>query len=358
MAEAPQSAEREEGRAWPFLMTWVGRTSALIGLFASLAGGVTWLVTHHRQQEQRGAKLALAQTQTKQGDYQGAIQSYSELLKDDPSYQPALDGQLRAAEQWVDDFSVTAPEGQDVAPVAAAALNQIIPILDAGMARSKGAQAADVQAHVGWAHWLNERIAEREFDDAAEQNLRAALQLDPTNVYANAMLGNWMLQNNKKLGDAMHNFDAAESTGKERPFVRDMELGGLHDLDQKGARAAQVKIADAMRRNGEPLDEERKDNILSFCFNPTMTKHDDLVESLTAVPPDDEWKTYLWLDDHTEDPDGQRLVREFIQANLLELSGKRTESLAIFRQLGQELKNSASGMVDPVRAAIARLSRG
>ena len=37
----------------------------------------------------------------------------------------------------------------------------LIAILDAGLARTKGAAAADVQSHLGWAHWLNQHIAER-----------------------------------------------------------------------------------------------------------------------------------------------------------------------------------------------------
>ena len=41
--EESKKAETGASPAWPFLMSWVGRTSALIGLFASIAGGVTWL---------------------------------------------------------------------------------------------------------------------------------------------------------------------------------------------------------------------------------------------------------------------------------------------------------------------------
>ena len=357
----PEPADKTAGaeeKAWPFLMTWVGRTSALIGLFASLAGGVTWFVTHHQKSEQRKAKMALAATQLQQADYQGAVASYGEILKDNPGDQPALDAQLKAAELWTEDFHAIGREGQDPAASAAASLDQIMPILDAGLARSKGTQAAGIQAHVGWAHWLNQKIAQREFGDAAEKNFRAALQLDPGNVYANAMLGNWLLQTNGNLSDALQAFALADAAGTERPLVRRMELGALQFLDQKGARAAQVKIADAMRKNGETLSEDARRDILSFCFSPSLTEHSELVESLSAVDPDDEWKTYLWLDDSTTDPQDQRLVRAFIQASLLEVSGKPAEALAAFRQLDQELKGSSSNLPDEVHQEIARLSHG
>ncbi len=358
MAEKLLKSELREGKAWPFLMTWTGRASALIGLVASLAAAVTWLVNHSREQEDCSARMAQAQVQLQQDDYQGAVRSYGELLKDNPTYTPALDGQLRAAELWVENFRVTGRENQTTAPAAAALLDQLMPVLEAGLARSDGTQAADVQAHIGWAHWLNEKMAEREFGDAAQRNLRAALQLDPTNVYANAMLGNWILQNKGNMSDALHDFAVAETTGSARPLVRQMELGGLDYLDEKGARSAQVKIADAMRRSGETLDSNSKQRILSFCFNPTTTEHSELAESLSAVSPDDAWKTYLWLDDRSGDTDTQPLAREYIQANLLEVSGDREAALAAFRRLDMQLKNSAGTLTDQVQQAIARLSHG
>ena len=360
MADTAQNAGNNGGgKEWPFVMTWTGRATALIGLFASLAGGLTWLVTHHRHAVERKTKMDLAQVEVQQQQYQAAVASYEEILKDNPSYEPALAGQLNAAKLWVENFHVVMHNGEDTTAAAAAGalLDQLMPVLETGLARSKGSEAADVQAHIGWAHWLNQKMAEREFGSAAEQNFRAALATDPTNVYANAMLGNWMLQNNGSVSEAVRYFDVADSTGKARPYVRRLELGGLRDVDRKGARAEQVKIADEMRRNGEPLDQEWKSLIVGFCFGPTTTEYDELVESLSAVPAEDAWKTYLWLDDNPSDPDNDRLAQEFIQANLLELNGNRVGALDRFRQLSQQLKNTPSTMIDPVNEAIARLSR-
>ena len=42
---------------------------------------------------------------------------------------------------------------------------------------------------------LNQKMAKREYSKLALQNFRAALASDPSNVQANAMQGNWMLQN-------------------------------------------------------------------------------------------------------------------------------------------------------------------
>lgn len=357
MADDEQKTTSSADKAWPFVMSWAGRISALIGLFGALAGGVTWFINHHRQQVEHASKLAQAETQTKQGDYQAAIQSYAELLKSDPLDRSALDGQLAAVMQWSEDFHVVVPDGQSATNAAGPALDQIMALLEAGLARSKGTQAADVQAHLGWAHWLNQHIAEREFGPAAEQNLRDALASDPANVYANAMLGNWMLQTGGSVPDAIHLLEVAASTGKARPFVRALELGGLVGLDKAGTRAELIKAANDMRKSGEPMSEAQKRRVLSFCLAPIVSDRAELDESLTAVPPDDAWSTYLWLDDNPDDAVSDGPNREFIHANLLEATGKPQQALDQYRQLQQQLKNAPGSLQSADLAAIARLSQ-
>ena len=52
------------------------------------------------------------------------------------------------------------------------------------------------------------------------------------------------------------------------------------------------------------------------------------------------------------------LNHDFIHANLLEIGGKREESLEKYHLLQQELKNSPGTLKDSVDAAVARLSHG
>jgi tetratricopeptide (TPR) repeat protein len=357
MEEQVKKIEAEVRKKWPAVISGVGGITTLIGLFATLGGGVTWLINHHRQSAERQSRMALAKTEDDQGDYQASIQAYDQILNDEPTDQSAFDGQLKEAERWVEDFHITAPEGQDPAVAAGAMLDQIMPVLAAGMTRARGATAqADIQAHIGWAHFLNEKIAEREFGSAAEDNLRAALKLDPNNVYANAMLGNWLLETNGDFDEAMRHFDTAAATGKERTLVREFELGGLRYLDHKGARAAQVRVANEMRKGGEPLSEDDKSHIVSSCFA-FVDEREELMEALTAVPPDEEWKTYLWLDDGPESED-HAATHEFIQASLLEIGGDKAGSLAKFRDLQTQLKNEPGSLQSEVDAAVERLQRG
>jgi hypothetical protein len=190
---------------------------------------------------------------------------------------------------------------------------------------------------------------------------RAALKTDPNNVYANAMLGNFLLQTNGDFNEAMAHLQTAVATGKERAWVRTMEFGGLDGDEVRGARAALMKMANEMRENGEPLAEGSKHRLLERCCEPPYTHHDELAESLSAVSQDDAWKTYLWLDDKEQtghDGEAQRFMREFIQDSLLEISGKKAEALEKYRALQVELKPTYFSLKDSVNEAVTRLSKG
>jgi tetratricopeptide (TPR) repeat protein len=342
------------GKAWPFVMSWTGRISAVIGLGVSIGGGVTWLVAHHRQKIERQAQMALAQSEATLGQYPAALQTYAGILKSDPLDSPALDGQVTATMLWVENFhsldsTATGP-----------ALDQIMAILAASLVRAKGPHAADIQAHLGWAHWLNQHLAAREFGPDAEQNLRAALAADPRNVYANAMLGNWTLQNGGNIADAVQLFNAAVATGKARPFVRTLQLAGLVDRDVAGARGAVMQAANDMRRSGEPLDPNTRRRVVTFCCDPSLNNHAELAESLAAIPPEDAGSTYLWLDGPPSDPDAARLQSlqlAFIQANLSEIAGNQQQALAQYRQLHLQLSAMPGTLLDAVDAAILRTSQ-
>ena len=86
-----QQSEQGAKSAWPDVMIWVGRATALIGLFATLAGGFTWFVTHHRQQKELRAKMDLAQTQASHGEYQASVQTYADVLKGNALFQLSTD---------------------------------------------------------------------------------------------------------------------------------------------------------------------------------------------------------------------------------------------------------------------------
>ena len=351
-----RGAQRPEtGISLKVVMTWVGAATAILGLIGGLAGWFHTFSSHRTERAELSAQMAVAQEQAKQGEYSAAVQSYRDILKSDPLYAPALEGQLDATMLWVENFDVLVREGRDASDAAGPLLDEIMPVLDAGMARSKGSRAADVQAHLGWAHWLNWHIAEREFSPLAEKNLRAAIDLDKTNVYGNAMLGNWMLQNNRNFQEAIGHLNTAVAAGKARPLVREMQIGGLLNDEKPGARAELLKAVNEMRKNGEAIEDEERYRIRSFCYSTSASNHANLVESLSAVPEEDSWKTFLWLDDNHEDR-MDPLANDFIYENLLEVSGNRAEALGKFRALQQNPRATQFSFKGQIDDAVKRLT--
>ena len=345
---------------WKLVMAWVGGITALIGLFVSIAGGVTWLVNHRRHTVEYRAKMALAETERSQMQYQAALNTYQEILKEDPLDRPALDGELDTAMIWVENFSLYVSEGKDEGGMSGSALDELFPVLNSGLTRAKDVRVADIQAHLGWAHFLNSKLAERESDSVAVADWHSALAKDPTNPYANAMLGNWMLQSDGDLSAADEHFHTAVQNGSARPFVRTLQVGGLVYLDRSGARAELVRVTNEMRKGGEELNPGERSRVASWCFAPGVTQHQELVEALGAVPSDEAWQTYMWLEagSSSESPAEKDLKRQFIHANLLELSGRRDAALSAYREIEKELKDRPGSFRDQVAAAIGRLTRG
>ena len=356
----PQLAGRNVKPALKFVLG----TALLIGLLLAASG---WLGVGpwNKYRERTAAisqKFATAKTEADQGEYESAFKTYQDLLKTDPGSRVARDQQVDVAMGWLDDFHVIASDGGDTENLAGTRLSEIIPVLDAGLARanSQRPRAADILAHIGWAHWLNQKLAHREFGPGAERDLRLALQLDTVNVFAHAMLGNWIMQTGGRTEEALMHFRIAVEGNRARPLVRRMQLGVLVYPRDPETRTALIRLANEMRRNGEPIDDQEKNRILT-AYDPTVNSAEELSETLSAVPADEAWPTYLWLDTRSTDGaklDYQRLKHDFIYASILEIERKREDALSAFQRLRTELKRRGydGRIVTYVDNAITRLS--
>ncbi len=181
--------------------------------------------------------MALAEAQATQGEYQASIKSYADILSGDPLYRPALDQQLNAAMRWAEDFHVLTRADQNAAEIAAPALDQIFAILNAGLIRSKGSEAADVQAHIGWTHWLNQNIAVQGIRLCRRAEFPCCPGVGSTECLCHMQC--WATGCCKKVeasDEAIQHFNIAVSTGKARPFVRKLQFGATHSSRQERSK--------------------------------------------------------------------------------------------------------------------------
>jgi tetratricopeptide (TPR) repeat protein len=341
--------------SFPKPLLWSSAAAvAAIGLFLAVNAGIgPWRASH-----ERGARISqlfnTAATQSSQTEYESAFDSYQQILGLDPSSRAALDGQVDAAMRWLENFHVVAGDGQKAEDLAGPLLARLKTVLEAGLARTSGrdARAADILAHLGWAHWLNEKIAFKEFD-RAEPVFRQSLAIDPPNVFANSMMGNWLLQTRGDSAAAMRHFQIALATGKQRPLVRNMQVGGLMHDDDPGMRAEFARVLNQMRTTNESLEPGTRSRA-RYLYDVGTSEGNEFREVLAAVPPDQNWKTFLWLSPGAPADDYQ----DFVHASLAEFSGNRDAALGEFKTLLPKMKAEGRSyrMINYAVAAIARLS--
>jgi tetratricopeptide (TPR) repeat protein len=298
-----------------------------------------------------------AQAQVAHGDYSTGMKSFSDLIKTHPRSKAPRLGRLEAGMAWIRNYHIMGADSTAIAAAANTELSQIMAVMEAESGEVAGTEAADLAAHLGWAHFLKYKIAEADTEEAAEPYFRQALRLDANNVYGNAMLGNFLAQTNSDaLAEATRCFRAAVETGQERVWVRSFELGGLMSDHEAPAKRELAKVANEMRKNGEPINGGLKHRILAI-YTPTVASQAELANVLSAVPPDDTWATYIWLDENVngDDPEWQELKHTFVLANIDALSGRSDQALALYRQLARNPRVADSNLAARVADAIKRL---
>jgi tetratricopeptide (TPR) repeat protein len=329
----------------------------LLILLAANAGFGPWRASHERKL-QVAQLAATATAQVQQEEYQSGFESYQRILNLAPNDLAALDGQVDAAMLWLENFHVLTSEGQKTEEIAAPLLAQMKTVLEAGLARTngKGTRAADILAHIGWLHWLNEKMAFKEFGNA-DRFFTQALAADPANVFAHAFFGNWLLQTNGDSAQALEHFRSALATNAHRDLVRRMQLGGLYGNNAPGMRSELLRALNQIRANHETLDKTYGKR-LSYLYDTTVTEPAELHETLTAVSPEDEWETYLWINPDPPRDEYAAATRAFVHASLAEISGDRSAA-AEFKTLATLLaqKHFNGNIARYTADAIRRLSR-
>jgi tetratricopeptide (TPR) repeat protein len=293
--------------------------------------------------------------------------------------------QYAAAWDWYDKAAALAPGDADVESererlamdwlegaratgdsTFVALVERVEPTVSRCAARMESSRAADCLAHLGWSAFLRSREGVGGVDPV--QYYRRALDVDPQNVYGHAMWAFELLRSGGSFDAAKEHFGMALASGRERAYVRSIQLAGL--LWGRGPEAENeaIRIANDMRVNGESLsgdattadsaDPKRFWNIYySRVFN-----RNDLEQFLSALSPVDHVQTFRWFFPESDGgTDGDNL-KVFVLATLQEHAGQRAEALATFRLLRDTLaKNGglASGgrLPDQTVEAVERLSR-
>jgi hypothetical protein len=346
----PRNAtQRKEPGTWSSLLKFFGAVSATVSLLLILnqATGVLQGFRIHHKEFWEAMKIGEQAQERK--DYPAAFAGFKRAVELDPIDRKAQERETKAAMLWLENAHGSPSRSfTDTA-------DQLLPVLDRGLANAKGAAAADILAHIGWANFLRYRDGAREGVDV-DGSLERAISIDKNNPYAQAMSGFWILWQGGSLDTANTHFAAALVSGRERVFVRELQVDALNNRHRADSDIALLRVANEMRKNGESMPQPQRASVLFNVFD-RMEVHDELVATLSVLPPAETEATVNWLcADQADFWSDTREGRPFIVANLREIAGDRAQALILYRSLQKELAGSASTLRFPVDEAVKRLS--
>jgi hypothetical protein len=347
----PQETKPTSGAT---ILKWIGATTALLSLIFGLRQ-LTVLISDARDRQRQVTELiATGKLQQEARDYGSAWKSLGKAAE-----LRATDALVRAAQEdlamaWLDDIR----GDQGPAPFSAT-VDMLVPVMSRGVVAAAGSRKADLLAHLGWADFLRWRDGRRELDPS--ERYRQALAVDSPNVYAHAMMAHWTLWNGGNLDDADRHFASALQSGRERPYVRQLQLAALANRRDDTADLDMLRVANDMRMNDESMRPEDRARIWDvyyshFLASPTSASTGRLV---TAVPPADQLATYRWLFEKSGYAASKGLLYEYVLARLQDAAGQDREALATYRSVrsNEALRNVNGRIRAAVDSAIARLAR-
>ena len=286
---------------------------------------------------------------------QAAWQARERTLAADSGNTTALDAQADCGMMLAAHARTTGNEAhfRDV-------VDPITPVLYQALETARGARAADLLAHLGWADFLRARDGVGGL--RPESFYRRALEQDPDNPYANAMWGHWILWQHGALAEAQARFQRALASGREREYVRWLQLVALMLFSDAPLEFEAVRVANEMRGNGEPVptnDAERR--VWSKCWN--LYYHHLLggtqqATFLAILPPAEHLATFRWLFPESQMPPDKLHLWVLFLATFQERSGERLAAHSNYAWLQSALRSQqASGRVlDQTEEGLRRLS--
>jgi hypothetical protein len=335
---------------WSGLLKIVGAVSAALSflLVINQATGVLQNFRIHHREFWEAMKIG-EQAEQRQ-DYPAAFASFKHASELDPIDRKAQEQETKAAMLWLETAHGTPTRSfTDTA-------NQLLPVLDRSLASAKGAAAADILAHIGWANFLRYRDGAREGVNV-DGSLERALAIDKTNPYAHAISGFWILWQGGSLDSANEHFAAALASGRERAYVRGLQFAALINRQEEDTDRALLRFANEMRKNGESMSQDERAKVLFNALKVRLYSHDELVAILSVLPTAEIEATVTWLGDGATDIWSEKGdARRFVLANLREVAGDRAQALSLYRALQSEMVGRNRALAPPVDEAVKRLS--
>lgn len=331
------------------IFKWIAGVTAVISLIIGVHQVVTLGRSARERRRQIAELLSVASVQKDSGDFAGAWASLDKASQLDNSRREVRREQEDLAMAWLEAGRLSGDNRK-----FSDLVEKVAPALSRAAASEDRSRRADAFAHLGWADFLRSRDGVGGLDP--ERSYRKALAEDPSNVYANAMLGHATLWHHGKLGDARSYFAVALATGRVREYVRRMQLSALFNNHVEETEDEAIRVANEMRKGSEKLDARTCDRLFSVYYD-RIAVPQPKAEFLAVVPLAEHLATFQWLFADMKFEEDKSLLREYWLATLEEATGHPVEALQRFRSLHSNLSRETSSRIQSsVDAALKRLS--
>ncbi len=296
------------------------------------------------------ALLIEASLQRRRGQLLEALATLTRARAAAPASPAVRDAQEDAAMDWIRNVRV-----EDGKSSFTEAIKPAMTVVDAAIPGAAGTRRADLLAHSGWATFLMWRDGNRQLDPA--EWYREALSIDAANPYANAMLAHWLLFRDDDVAKAATLFATALESGRARDAVRRLQWAGYGNSNAEEATAERIRLADAMRREGEKLTTEQAGRLWSAYFFALPPQRERARQTLfTALPPDDHVATLAWaFDDYVASDPSRQQIRRYWSAVLTARAGRTRQAATALLGLEAELAKSPGSLRDAVQTTLKRL---
>lgn len=335
------------------ILKWVTAGTAVLSLVFGVRTLANIISERGAKEQQVVELLGTAQLQREGRDYASAWASLERAAAIKGEDERVRRLQEDVAMNWLRDIR------GDAGPAPFKNIvDQVTPVLSRGILAASGERKADLQAWLGWSDFLRWRDGQRDIDPA--RRYREALAGDSLNVFAHAMLAHWLLWSDESTDEARLHFERAVASGREREFVRQLQLAAYTDQSGPEGDAALLRFANELRL----AQEEAPPRLVSriwFVYYRCLGEEPSRCPAASVdreVSPRDHLATYRWLyADSLTSPDARMPLRLQL-ARLEERAGESDSALAHYRAVSGVLgANADPRMVAQVRSAIRRLAR-
>lgn len=368
----PAGRAESNGGGEPRLLKWVAGATAVLSLVFALHQAIQ-LVSDGRERRRQIAELtSVAHLQQDSGDYRAAWASLDAAMEAaEPTGQLArligqlgsLRAQLRETQEdlavaWLQNIQVTASNGETFTEI----IGRLEPVLSRGASAADGTRKADLLSHVGWATFLKWREGRQQLNP--DGPYVQAIEIDPGNPYANAYRAHWLLwtRDSDALTAAKDLFSAALASGRERGYVRRIQLAAMRNLGPDGD-PEYIAVVNDMRAHDEAIDAETRRRLYDiYAFACSPRDDPDRFAQLSAVVPVGEqaatFEALLFGPDAPAIDASRRPGATACLAHLLEAAGEPEQALPLWLDLAEQFPpRDGNELGDRAREAAQRLQR-